>query len=303
MLTSVIGSRTCSTACSTARRTGVRTLGATLGASLISLCALPVAQADIHLAVGSRFEPLRYTTAFFPDASPSTARPPSLYTQQAAPFGSTSLSPYLGLFFAQRYGIMAALDIAYSKLYGETQAMSDAMPNKDGNSYFQFGLSIGFKIYITPPRATKIAPYVYADLFKYFASVSTDNIAITGEQAAAQAAMLSPIGATAAFGAEYFVSPGFSIGSEIFGLRVSNVSGEYHDSAMAMGPQTRHSSNYTQVAFYTGLTFNFRFQVSASVRATDDDKDSDDKARKRNGDYAAPPSPPPTPPPTPEAVD
>jgi hypothetical protein len=262
-----------------------------------------VAQADIHLAVGSRFEPLRYTTAYFPDSNPGTMRPPSLMNSQSAPFGSTALSPYLGLFFAQRYGIMASLDIAYSKLYGETQAMADPMPAKDGNSYFQFGLSIGLKVYITPPRATKIAPYVYADLFKYFGSVSTDNTAITGEQAAAQAAMLSPIGATAAFGAEYFVSPGFSIGSEIFGLRVSNVSGEYHSSEVPMGPQTRHSANYTQVAFYTGITFNFRFQVSASVRASEEEKESDDKGRKRGSDYPPPPAPPPTPPPTPEAVD
>lgn len=300
MLTSVIGSRTRSPGA----RSGVRTLGIAAGAALVSFSAVSAAQADIHLAVGSRFEPLRYTTAYFPDASGSTARPPSLLDGQSASFGSTSLSPYLGLFFAQRYGVMASLDIAYSKLNGETQGMSDAMPTKDGNSYFQFGLSIGFKIYITQPRASKISPYIYADLFKYFASVSTDNTTITGEHAAAQAAMLSPIGASAAFGAEYFISPGFSIGSEILGLRVANVSSEYHDSAVAGGPQTRFSSSYTQVAFYTGLTFNFRFQVSASVRSNEDDRDSDSgSSRKRNSDYAPVPQPPPTPPPTPEAVD
>jgi hypothetical protein len=292
MLTSVIGSRP--------RSSGARTLAVVGGAALVSFSALSAAHADIHLAVGSRFEPLRYTAAYFPDASGSTAKPPSLLDGQSVPSSSTALSPYLALFFAQRYGVMASLDIAYSKLNGELQGMSDAMPTKDGNSYFQFGLSIGFKIYITEPRASKISPYVYADLFKYFASVSTDNTAITGEHAAAQAAMLSPIGASAAIGAEYFISPGFSIGSEILGLRVSNVSSEYHDSAMAGGPQTRYSSSYTQVAFYTGLSFNFRFQVSASVRANDDDRDS---GHKRSSDYPSAPTPPPTPPPTPEAVD
>lgn len=295
MLTSVIGSRT--------RRPGARPLGAALGASLISLCALPAAQADIHLAVGSRFEPLRYTSAAFPNSG-GTFRTPSLVSEPSVPFQSTSLNPYLGLFFAQRYGAMLSLDIGYAKLGTETQAMADAMPTKDSNSYFQFGLSLGFKAYITPPRASKIAPYVYADFFKYLASISTDNTAVTGEQATAQANLLSPIGASFAFGAEYFLSPGFSIGSEILGLRVSHVSSEYRDSAMAGGAQTRHSADYTQFSFYTGITLNFRFQVSASVKATEDTNDSDDnKGRKRGGDYATPPSPPPTPPPTPEAVD
>jgi len=293
MSTSVIGSRPRQTA---------RRMGAALGASLIGFCALPAAQADIHLAVGSRFEPLRYTSAAFPNSG-GTFRTPSLVSEPSVPFQSTSLNPYLGLFFAQRYGAMLSLDIGYAKLNTETQAMSDAMPTKDSNSFFQFGLSLGFKAYITPPRASKIAPYIYADFFKYLASISTDNTAVTGEQATAQANLLSPIGASFAVGAEYFLSPGFSIGSEILGLRVSHVSSEYRDSAMAGGAQTRHSADYTQFSFYTGITLNFRFQVSASVKATEESSDSEDKARKRNGDYAPQPPPPPTPPPTPEAVD
>jgi len=279
-------------------------LGAALLAGLLSLALLPAARADLHLAIGSRIEPLRYSSAYFPSSNTGTARPPSLYDAESAPFQSTSLSPYLALFFAQRYGVMASLDIAYAKLSGETQGANDAMPARDNNSYFQFGLALGFKIYITPPRASRVAPYVYADFFKYFASVSTDNAGVTGEQASAQAALRSPIGATAAVGAEYFLSPSFSIGSEIFGLRVSSVSGEYH--GMPGGPaadQTRHSASYTQVSFYTGITLNFRFPVSASARS-EEERDSDEKSgRRRPGEPPPPAPPPPPPPPTPEAID
>jgi len=274
--------------------------GAALAACVITFCA-PSAQADIHLAIGSRFEPLRYTSAYFPNSS--TPGPASLYGAKTEPFQSTSLNPYLALFFAQRYGVMAALDIAYAKLSGEVQGMGAAMPVTDGNSYFQFGISIGFKAYISTPRANKVAPYVYADLFKYFASISTDNAAITGEQAAAQAALMSPIGATVAVGAEYFLSPSFSIGSEIFGLRISNVSGEYHDGQVGM--QTRHSASYTAVSFYTGITLNFRFQVAASVKSSDEDHNDEERSsrKRQSSDYPLPPAAPPPPPPTPEAVD
>jgi hypothetical protein len=281
-----------------------------LCAGLLSLCIAPSARADLQLAIGTRIEPLRYTSAYFPNATPggtsanpAPATPPSLYGTDTAPFQSTSLNPYLALFFAQRYGIMASLDIAYAKLDGSTQPPGMAAAMTTDNSYFSFGIAIGFKVYITQPRANRVAPYVYADLFKYFASVSTDNTNITGEQASAQAAMLSPIGATIAVGAEYFLSPSFSLGSEIFGLRVSNVSGGYN--AGMPGMETNYGSSYTQVSFYTGITLNFRFQVSASVKASDEERDSEDKNAQRHpaSDYSAPPPPPPPPPPTPEAVD
>jgi hypothetical protein len=278
-----------------------RSAAAVLGAGFISLCALPSAHADLHLAVGTRFEPLRYTSAYFPSSNLTSATPSLISGGRTDAFQSTSLSPYLGLFIAQRYGIMAAVDIGYAKLGGELQGPSDAMPTKDNNSYFQFGFSVGFKLYLTQPKANKVVPYVYTDFFKYFASISTENTTITGEQAAAQAAMRSPIGWTAAFGAEYFLGSGFSLGSEIFGLRVSNVSGEYREAPPA--PPTRHSLNYTQVALYTGITLNYRFQVSASVKSTDDDKDGDDKPARRRTDFPPPPPTPPPPPPTPEAVD
>jgi hypothetical protein len=171
------------------------------------------------------------------------------------------------------------------------------MPTTDNNNFFQFGFAIGTKIYLTTPRSQKVAPYLYADFFKYLASVSTDNMNVSGPQASAQASLRSPTGGTAAFGAEYFLGPGFSIGSEIFGLRIAVVDSEFKDAAM-----TNHSSSFTQVSFYTGITLNYRFQVSSSVQAAQEDT-SDPAKPKRNPFLPTEQTPPPPPAPSPEAVD
>lgn len=273
-----------------------------LGAVAASLCVQSEARADLHLAIGSRIEPLRYTSAYLPNSSASTFRPSGSTSGGSESLQSTSLSPYIALYFAQKYGIMLSLDIGYAKSSGEVQAMGMAMPTTDNNSYFQFGVGIGTKIYFTPPRSQKISPYIYLDVFKYFASISTDNMGVSGEYAGAQASLRSPTGGTLAVGAEYFLSPGFSIGSEIFGLRVSGVTSDYKDAAM-----TRHSSSYTQVTLYTGITLNYRFQVSSSVRAVEEEGAAE-PARKRRQQtseefLASPPQPPQPPPPSPEAVD
>lgn len=273
-----------------------------LGTVAASLCVHSQARAELHLAIGSRIEPLRYTSAYLPNAAATTFRPSGLSGGGSESLQSTSLSPYLALYFAQKYGIMLSVDIGYSKSSGESQAMGMAMPTTDNNSYFQFGVGLGTKIYFTTPRSQKVAPYIYLDVFKYFASISTDNMGVSGEYAGAQASLRSPTGGTLAVGAEYFLSPSFSIGSEIFGLRVSGVSSEYKDAAM-----TRHSSTYTQVTLYTGITLNYRFQVSSSVHAVDDEAGAE-AAKKRRPQTSeeflgAPPAPPPPPPPSPEAVD
>ena len=282
------------------RRFGCCLVG--LGTAAASLCIHSPARADLHLAIGSRVEPLRYTSAYFPNSAASTFRPSGFAGGGAESLQSTSLSPYLALYFAQKYGIMLSLDIGYAKSSGESQAMGMAMPTTDNNSYFQFGVGLGTKIYFTTPRSQKVAPYIYLDVFKYFASISTDNMGVSGEYASAQASLRSPTGGTLAVGAEYFLSPSFSIGSEIFGLRVSGVSSEYKDAAM-----TRHSSTYTQVAIYTGITLNYRFQVSSSVHAVEDEgaAESAKKRRQQTSEefLATPPTPPPPPPPSPEAVD
>ena len=273
-----------------------------LGAVAASLWVQSEARADLHLAIGSRIEPLRYTSAYLPNSAASTFRPSGSTGGGAESLQSTSLSPYIALYFAQKYGIMLSLDIGYAKSTGEVQAMGMAMPTTDNNSYFQFGVGIGTKIYFTPPRSQKIAPYIYLDVFKYFASISTDNMGVSGEYAGAQASLRSPTGGTLAVGAEYFLSPGFSIGSEIFGLRVSGVTSDYKDAAM-----TRHSSSYTQVTLYTGITLNYRFQISSSVRAVEEESAAEPGRKRRQQTseefLATPPPPQQPPPPSPEAVD
>lgn len=258
-------------------------------------CSVPAAAwADVHLAFGTKWQPLRYTSAAYPNAGGGA--PVAL-----SGFQSTSLDPYLAVFFAQKYGINLGLDIGYGKLARET--IAGMMTTSANDSYFQFGFSLGFKWYITQPRKEKVSPFLYADFFKYFSSISTDKMSVTGDQAAAQAALLSPIGGTLSFGAEYFVTPNFSIGSEVFGLKIAGVSSDLNTG------MSRTTQNYTYVTFYTALTLNYRFQVQASVQADDEEKPEEaapprkkKKAKPAEGEEEATPTTPP-PPPAPEAVD
>ena len=69
---------------------------------------------------------------------------------------------------------------------------------------------------------------------------------------------------------------------------------------------TRHSSSYTQVSLYTGLTLNYRFQVQASVQTVDDDSAEQTAAPKRKRRPVQQPDdsqPPALPAPSPEAID
>lgn len=267
-----------------------------IGASVLlgSVLGAPAARADVHLALGSRLEPLRYTKSFFPYAT-GTSQRPSAGGGIDESYQSTALSPYIGLFFAQKYGIVLGLDVAYAKSSGSAQGAGAPMPTTEDNSFLSFGIGLGFKSYFTQLKAGRVVPYLYVDIYKYFASVTTDKKDVTGEQASAQASLRSPTGGTLAFGAEYFFSPGFSIGSEIFGLKVQGVSADWKEN-----DDTHRSSSFTQVAFYTGLTLNYRFQLSASVKSAGEA----DEDKRRGGDAVAPqPVLPPVPQPVPEAVD
>jgi hypothetical protein len=272
----------------------------TLAIGFVALCctAPAVASADVHLSFGTRWQPLRYTTAAYPFADGTAPAATRL-----SGFQSTSLDPYVAVFFAQKYGVLLGLDVGYGKVGTEKTAGTTSMFTND--SYFQFGFSLGFKWYITQPRREKVAPLLYADFYKYFASITTDKMNVTGDQAGFNASLLSPIGGTIAFGAEYFVTPNFSVGSEIFGLKIAGVSGELNNG------MSRQTASYTYVTFYTAITLNYRFQVQASVQAGDEEADAEaEKPKKKkkvvteNNDEegAATPTPPP-PPPSPEAVD
>ncbi|HNK44751.1 MAG TPA: hypothetical protein PKL17_08210 [Pseudomonadota bacterium] len=263
-----------------------RLLLAASAASLLFL-AQSAAHAEVHLAIGSRFEPYRYTMAQFPNAA--TAAGDLAVANQS--FQTTSLSPYFGAFFSQRYGLVLGLDLGWAKQNTEKQmGANPALTATD--SYLQFGLGLGFKMYLREPRKDRIAPYAYVDVFKYFASVSTTNTAVTGDQASAQADTSSPVGGTLAIGAEYFLGTGFSIGAEVFGLRVSHVGAEYTDATM-----TRRSVGFTELSMYSGLTLNYRFAVGSGSKSDEPEED-----RRRTSTPSAPP-PPSVPPPTPEAID
>ncbi len=257
------------------------------GAASMLFLAQSAAHAEVHLAIGSRFEPYRYTMAQFPNAG--TAAGDLLVSNQS--FQTTSLSPYFGAFFAQRYGVMLGLDLGWAKLATEKQMGANPATTAT-DSYLQFGIALGFKLYMREPRKDRIAPYAYVDVFKYFASVSTTNTTVTGDQASAQADTSSPVGGTLAVGAEYFVGSGFSIGAEVFGLRVSHVGGEYTDASM-----TRRNVGYTALSMYSGLTLNYRFGVGSGGKSDEPEED-----RRRTSAPSSPP-PPSVPPPTPEAID
>ncbi len=265
------------------------------------------ASADVHLTFGTKWDPLRYTTAAFPCAGGCTNVNPGALKPLLgnSGFQTTSLDPYVGVFFAQKYGVLLSLDIGYGKLSQDTT--TGTVMGSNNSSFFQFGFALGYKMYFNQPKKERISPYLYVDFFKYFASVSTDTPGTDPGVIGAAGALLSPIGATFAFGAEYFVTPGFSLGSEIFGLKVADVGTDY---TTGMGA-TKTGVSYTYVTFYTGITLNYRFQIQTSVNVseeTEGDEEAAVKPKKKkvkpvpasDDDNATPPVPPP---PSPEAVD
>ena len=92
-----------------ARRSSPRPL---LLAGLVAAgCLIPAAaHAELHLAFGTRWQPLRYTKAIFPNA----VNADRIFLDGSG-FQSTSLDPYLALFFAQKYGAVLSLDMGYGK--------------------------------------------------------------------------------------------------------------------------------------------------------------------------------------------
>jgi hypothetical protein len=280
-------------------------LGWKLAPGIVALsCLAPAtAGADVHLQFGTKWQPLRYTTAAYPSGGATGL------TGLSSPIGlsgfqTTSLDPYFAIFFAQKYGLQLSLDIGYGSLGSSSQTAMNPVVANDV-SFLQFGFSLGFKFYITQPRREKVSPYIYADFYKYFSSINAPNSMLNDGQVGFAASLLSPLGASFAFGAEYFVTQNFSIGSEVLGLKVASVSA---DLTVPAGP-TRTTASYTYVTFYTGITLNYRFQVQASVQSTEEEVTDEEAPKKRKKVRTAPAvgeeetAPPPPPPPSPEAVD
>jgi hypothetical protein len=266
-------------------------------AGLYLVLAARPAHANFVIAIGVKYAPVNYTT-------PVSTTGANMTTPLAG-WNTTALNNYFGLFFLEgQLGVQLGLDLGYSSRHDDAGAM---VGNQD-LSYTQFGFSIGGKYYITKPRAGKVAPYVYLDFYKYFASISTSSTVPKGYESFL-ASLSSPLGIDAAVGAEYFFTPGFSIGAEVLGLKYAFTEGSYTPGPGGLASLTISETNH-YVTFYTGLSLNYRFDIVAQVRVREPEEtsDEDEAPRPRRKKKEAPQPPPEAPsseppPPAAESVD
>lgn len=260
----------------------------------LAVCALAVgaakpAHADFNIATGLKWVPLRYTFPQYPTGGGGNT---GIAGEDGYGWQTTSLDNYLAFFFTEQIGLQLSLDLGYSAEHID--------PGNNGNtidrSYFQFGVGVGGKFYLNRPTKERVSPYLFVNLFKYFASASTTED-VPNDQAAFLAAFHAPVGFDLAFGAEYFFTTSFSLGAEVLGLRYAYVSG-------SLGDLTQSRSYFTM---YTGISLNYRFLATASVRTYEEEEDQNNpRPVRRPRPRPRPTEPPPddtTPPPSPESVD
>ena len=274
--------------------------------SLVAGMSAP-ARADFNIATGLKWVPLRYTTPVGAAGASSAAKETPLQGWQ-----TTSLDPYIGFFFTDQIGLVIGLDLGWASHH-------DEQPNGQGGlikgplgtcaaadrpcdtSYFQFGFTLGGKFYLNRPTGQRVSPYLYLDFFKYFASVGTSD-QVNPDRVGAIAALHSPLGFNFAFGAEYFFTTSFSLGAEVLGLRFAHTDGSYDTGAP---PGARDSFQYNYFSLYTGITINYRFLATASVRTYEDEEDRANPRPKRRPVRRPAPQPDDdgNPPASPESVD
>lgn len=265
-----------------------RVLTAIASLALVGAMATP-AQADFNIATGLKWVPLRYT---FPvgagseGANTNTAGVPgqwysgsggSMYGWQ-----STSLDNYIGFFFTEQVGLQLSLDLGWAAHNNDT-----TNAGAFSTSYFQFGLGVGGKFYLNRPSRERVSPYLFVNFFKYFASISSNDPGITNDVASALAGFHSPIGIDGAFGAEYFFTTSFSLGAEVLGVRFAHVQGD-----IPLQTGGRISTGESYVSLYTGISINYRFLATASVRTYEDEEDRQ-TPRPRRKPVRRPVEPPP----------
>ncbi len=274
------------------------------------------ARADFNIATGLKWVPVRYTHPV--GAGSDGAPPPSMTSTGTVPvdgqwyadangaglygWQTTSLDNYIAFFFTEQVGLQLSLDLGWGNHNNDTTtAMQN--PGNFNTSYFQFGFGIGGKFYLNRPTGQRVSPYLLVDFFKYFASISSNDPKITNDIVGALAAFHSPLGFDLAFGAEYFFTTSFSLGAEVLGLRFAHVGA---DENVNMASRASVSENY--FTFYTGITINYRFLATASVRTYEEEEDRTNPRPRRK---VRRPPPPPTsddggenpPPASPESVD
>jgi hypothetical protein len=268
--------------------------------ALILVGAPTPARADITLSMGLKWNPVNYTkpvSASMGGATGPTAVPLSGWQ-------TTSLDNNFGLFFLDgRLGLQIGLDLGYGSATREATGVNVDL------SYTQFGFSLGGKFYITAPKANHVAPYVLLDFFKYFASVSTNDKSVPNDQAGYIAGLSSPLGINAAFGAEYFFTPAFSLGAEVLGLRFAYTEGDYTLSG-GFGGDSKVTAKNMYLTFYTGISLNYRFAIAGNVHVKEEtgEEPPAKPVRKvtpapRHQEEAPPPKGEEPPPENPEEVD
>lgn len=254
-----------------------------------TLVASSQAKADATLAIGMKWEPVNYTNpvSTHGNIGGTGAEGTRLYGWQ-----TTSLNNYIGAFFGKngQFGFHLGLDLGYGKV---SVGVNGSDPVKDTMSFLQFGFALGGKFYILPPKRDRVAPYFYLDFFKYFASVNTNDENIDNATVSFIAGLNSPVGATFAVGAEYFFSPAFSLGGEIFGFRLANATGRIDDAY----------TSRTYFTMYTAFTLNYRFLItgSVSVREVEGQEQGNQTPRRQPPPQRRPPQD--QPPPSAESVD
>ena len=264
-----------------------RVLTAIASLALIGAMATP-AQADFNIATGLKWVPLRYTVpigAGSEAASTSAGVPGQYYRGTGGDmygWQSTSLDNYIGFFFTETVGIQLSLDLGWASHNNDTTNAGAFT-----TSFFQFGLGVGGKFYLNRPTRERVSPYLFVNFFKYFASISSNDPTITNDIANALAGFRSPVGIDGAFGAEYFFTTSFSLGAEVLGIRFAHVQGEI---PLPTGGRVSTGENY--VSLYTGISINYRFLATASVRTYEEEEDRQNP-RPRRKPRARPTEPPP----------
>jgi hypothetical protein len=233
-------------------------------AALLAGLAAP-ARADVTLSMGLKWNPINYTK---PVSATSNAGGGAATPTPLGGWQTTSLDNNFGVFILDgRLGFQISLDVGY----GSTSSGSNAQGSTSTDmSYTQFGFALGSKFYITQPKANHVSPYVLLDFFKYFASISTSDKSVSNDQAGYIAGLASPLGINAAFGAEYFFTPSFSLGAEVLGLRFAYTEGDFSAGGGFGGSNSKFTTTNEYFTFYTGISLNYRFAIAGSVHVKED---------------------------------
>ena len=224
-------------------------------AFFLTMAITSTALADLSLGMGTRWTATRWY-------NPVWAGDVVMSGNHMIMNSESALDGYFMIAFNKKFGVYLQIDYL-SMSWACTSADSDdeCTGRETGDMGFSsFGFELGMKYYFAEPRRAAISPMLTAGFFKYFASV-TDGDAPTDDQFAL-GDLSSPIGGRLAIGVEYNFSNNFSIGAEIFGLKLayastSTVEETGNDRATIVAADS--DTNYFAIDMYTAITLNFRF--------------------------------------------